>query len=273
MLEMILPPGACGDKPRPPPVAEETQASTMLIFRLLVAAHILTGTTGALSLWVPLLGRKGGPDHKSWGRIFVPAMLLTGFWAICMSLLTLAWPLQTHPQLVGKFDAGFIRGIFGWMMLHMGILTINLTWYGWLCVRNRQNHAANLEWRNLALQAAILIAAINLAVQGALIHQPLMIGASLVGLATGATNLYFLYKPKRRPQDWQKEHLKALVGAGISVYTAFMAFGSVRIFPALALHPAMWSVPLTLGVGTIIYHWRVLDRRFARIGARKEDLF
>jgi len=232
----------------------------MLIFKLLVAAHIGTGTTGALAFWVPILGRKGGADHRRWGRIFAFAMMATGFWAICMSLLTITMPLRTHPQLAGRFDTDFIRGIFGWLMLHMGILTINLAWYGWLCIRNRRDHAKNLEWRNLTLQAAILIAAVNLAVQGWLIHLPLMIGASFVGLATGATNLWFLYKPRRAPQDWLKEHIKGFVGAGISVYTAFMAFGSVRIFPALALHPAMWSIPLVVGVSLIIYHQQKIGR-------------
>jgi hypothetical protein len=65
--------------------------------------------------------------------------------------------------------------------------------------------------------------------------------------------------------DWQKEHLKALVGGGISVYTAFMAFGSVRILPELALNPIMWAIPLTIGVSIIIYQWAKLDgylRRF-----------
>jgi len=161
-----------------------------------------------------------------------------------------------------------VRGIFGWMMLHMGILTINLAWYGWLCIRNKRDHARNLEWRNVALQAAILVAAVNLAVQGWRIGQPLMIGASGVGLATGATNLWFLYKPRRGPLDWLKEHIKALVGAGISVYTAFMAFGSVRILPRLALHPGMWAIPLVIGVSLIIYYQRYVTRNVRAPRAR-----
>ncbi len=54
--------------------------------------------------------------------------------------------------------------------------------------------------------------------------------------------------------------MKALVGAGISVYTAFMAFGSVRIFPELALHPAMWAIPLSVGMVIIIWHRLAIDR-------------
>jgi hypothetical protein len=70
-------------------------------------------------------------------------MLATGALACAMSLLTLAAPMATHPHLVGKLDAAFIQGVFGWMMLYMGILTINLAWYGWQCVLNRRQHEAN----------------------------------------------------------------------------------------------------------------------------------
>lgn len=244
----------------------------MLLFKAFVAAHIVTGATGAVAFWVPIVARKGGVDHVRWGRVFTYAMIATGFWAICMSTLTLLMPWQTHPQLRGtQFDAPLIRGIFGWMMLHMGVLTINLAWYGWLCVLNKRDYSRNREWRNVVLQAAILIAAVNLAIQAWLIHQPLMMGACVVGLATGATNLFYIYKPRHPPGDWLKEHLKGLVGCGISVYTAFMAFGAVRIFPQLALHPAMWAIPLTVGLGIILYHWYQINRQF-RPQASKEAL-
>jgi len=186
-------------------------------------------------------------------------MLLTGTAAIAISVCTLIDPMATHPQLAGHpvlNDAALVRAIFGWMMLGLAILTINLAWYGLQCNRNRRDHAANLEWRNLSLQAATFIAASNCAWQGYLVGQPLMLGMSFIGWATVATNLYFLYKPKRATNDWLKEHIKALVGAGISVYTAFFAFGAVRTFPELALHPVVWAIPLVVGLTLIIYHQR-----------------
>ncbi|TCZ56622.1 hypothetical protein [Roseicella aquatilis] len=230
-----------------------------LLFDALIAVHILTGSTGAVAFWVPVVGRKGGEAHRRWGRVFTVAMLVTGTLAVAMSLFTLAAPLETHPHLAGRFDAAFIRGIFGWMMLHMGVLTINLAWYGWLAVRNGRRRERGREWRNLTLQPLVILAALNCAVQGFLIGQPLMMGISLVGVATGLTNLWFLYKPKPGPMDWLKEHVKALVGAGISVYTAFMAFGSVRILPELALNPLMWAIPLATGITLILVHWRRID--------------
>lgn len=231
------------------------------LFHALVAAHIVTGATSAIVFWVPVAGRKGGARHRAFGRVFTTCMLLTGSFAICMSLLTLADPFGTHPHLAGRFDAVFIRAIFGWLMLHMGILTVNLAWYGWTCVRNGRRREKGREWRNLALQPLVILAALNCAVQGWLAGQVLMIGLSFVGIATGLTNLWFLFKPQAGPMDWLKEHVKGLVGAGISVYTAFMAFGSVRIIPELALNPAMWAIPLVTGVSMILYHWRRIDRQ------------
>jgi hypothetical protein len=231
------------------------------LFHALVAAHILTGSTAAIAFWIPVLGRKGGADHRRWGRIFTRCMLATGSLAIVMSLLTLADPFGTHPHLEGRFDAVFIGGIFGWLMLHMGILTVNLAWYGWLCVVHGRRREGGREWRNILLQPLVILAAIVCAAQGWWAEQPLMVALSFVGVATGLTNLWFLYKPRARPLDWLKEHVKALVGAGISVYTAFMAFGSVRILPELALNPVMWAIPLTTGIGLILWHWRKIDRQ------------
>ena len=239
------------------------------VFHALVALHIITGSMGAIAFWVPVIGRKGGVNHKRWGKVFTICLLATGSFAVCMSLLTLYDPMGTHPHLVGMFEAPFIRGIFGWLMLHMGILTINLAWYGWLCVQNRRDHARNLTRFNVAMQFILILAAVNSAVQGLIIGQFLMIGLTVVGLATAGTNLRFLYKPVRGEKDWLDEHIKALVGAGISVYTAFFAFGSVRIMPEIALNPVLWSIPLVTGLTLIIYHQRkvAVQTRARRGGA------
>ncbi len=229
-----------------------------------VMAHIATGAVGLLAFWVPVLSQKGGINHRKWGRVFNCMMLATGSIAIAIATCTLLDPIATHqhitdPQLMKNPE--LVRGIFGWMMLYLAILTINLAWYGWLAVVNKRDHSLNLEWRNLFLQFAVIAAALNCAWQGWVIGQPLMMGISIIGLATGGTNLFFLYKPQRGANDWLNEHIKALVGAGISVYTAFFAFGAVRLMPELALNPLMWSVPLATGLGLILYHQRDVARQ------------
>ncbi|WP_197054367.1 hypothetical protein [Sphingomonas sp. 37zxx] len=232
----------------------------LVLFRCLIAVHIIAGAIAAVAFWIPVIGRKGGVNHRKWGRLFNRTVLFTGCMAVIMSLFTLANPMGVHPHLAGRFDSGFVRGIFGWMMLHNGILTINLAWYGWLCVINRRNVSANRTWLNVGLQFAVIIAAVVCAWEGAQINQPLMMGIAVVGMATGITNLVFLYARNPSPVDWLKEHVKALVGAGISVYTAFLAFGAVRLAPSLALQPAMWAVPLSVGLVILIFHRMRIDK-------------
>lgn len=245
--------------------------STHTLFEILVAIHIVTGATGLVSFWVPVAGRKGGKNHARFGKVFTMMMLVTGSVAIGIALTTLSDPIATHPQLVDhpEFgDARLIAGIFGWMMLYLATLTINLAWHGWLCIQNRRDHLANRAWHNLLLQALLTLASINCAWQGWQLDQILMVGISMVGFATVATNLWFLYKPNPRPLDRIKEHIKSLVGAGISVYTTFFAFGAVRYIPELALTPALWSVPLITGVTLIIYHQRAVTLQFRARVAR-----
>lgn len=226
-------------------------ALAIFLFHKLVVAHIATGTAGLITLWVPIAGRKGGEVHKMWGTVFVYALLATGSIAIFIALCTLIAPLETHPFFD---DAALVRGIFGWMMLYLAIMTITLAWYGRLCIRNRQQHARNRNALNLTLQALMFVAALNCAIQGWLIGQPLMLGIAVVGLAAGVLNTKFILTTKPPAMEWMIQHSRGVVGAGISVYTAFLAFGAVNLLPAIALHPVLWAIPCSLGVAYLLYH-------------------
>lgn len=237
------------------------------LFIVLVAIHITTGAPGLIGFWVPVFAKKGGDRHRWWGRIFSVLMLITGTVAMMMAALTLIAPMPTHPHLVEHPDFSdpvLVRGIFGWMMFYLGLLTVNLTWYGWACAVNKREQRKNQTPLNWALQAALFVASANCAIQGVLIGQPMMIGISMVGFATVATNVWFLMKSAPSPIEWLLEHIKAIVGTGISVYTAFFAFGAVRLMPELALAPGLWAIPLVTGLALIFYHRYQVTRRFTQ---------
>jgi cadmium resistance protein CadD (predicted permease) len=231
------------------------------VFFAFLVVHVATGVAGLVSFWVPVLGRKGAAAHRRWGRFFYNCLLVTATMAVGMSLCSLYAPLETHPKLD---DAGLVRGLFGWMMLYLAILTVSLCWHGLESVRNKLRHAANRSLANVGLQLVVIVAALNCAWQGWLIGQFLMMAISLVGIASGLTNLSFAFKASPGRSDYLKEHVKALVGAGISVYTAFLAFGAVRFMPHNAFDPTMWAVPLFLGILLIVYHQFQIDRKAKR---------
>ena len=81
-----------------------------------------------------------------------------------------------------------------------------------------------------------------------------MLGLPVVGVASGVTNLLFAYDDAPKRFAHMIEHVKALIGAGISAYTAFLAFGLVRLMPDQVFSPVLWSVPLVVGLSIIIWH-------------------
>ncbi len=237
----------------------------MLFFEAFLWTHIAFGVTGAVTFWIAMFSRKGGDRHRKWGRIFAWSLIVTGFCAVGMSLCTLAWPLETHPHIT---DVVLIRAIFGWMMLYLGILTVSLCWHGlgWSRTGRACPKPRSLD---VGLQLAVIAASANCALQGWLSGWHLMIGMSLVGFASAGTNLLFAFTAKPWRLQYQVEHFKALVGAGISVYTAFLAFGSVRLMPKMALTGYLWFPPIVLGVATIIW-WRQKTRSLDRAQSWRE---
>ena len=221
------------------------------LFEILVAAHILTGSIGLVCVWVPIIGKKGGRTHKRWGKVFAYSMLVTGSIAIGISLCTLNAPLETHPF---SEDANLIRGVFGWMMLYLATMTIMLAWYGLLCIRHRRHHERHRNPVNFLLQAATFVAAANCMYRGIELGHPIMIGISIVGLTAAVLNTRFILRTSPPLNEWIIQHTRGLVGAGISVYTAFLAFGAVNLLPAYAFNPILWATPTVLGVGLLLYH-------------------
>ena len=124
------------------------------------------------------------------------------------------------------------------MMLYLATLTIMLAWYGLLCIRNRRDHGATATALNLFLQAAVFVTAANCMLRG---HghcgNPIMMGISVVGLTAAMLNTRFILRRNPPLNEWLIQHTRGLVGAGISVYTAFLAFRRGEPAAGLRLQP------------------------------------
>lgn len=219
------------------------------LFNLVLAVHVGAGVVSLTSFWGAVLTRKGGLVHRRWGRVFAASIYAAGFMALGMGVLSLFWPLAMHPGLT---DEALYRGLFGWMMLYLALLTISMTRYGLQMVANKRDHGANRHWSMVALQVAVLVAGVNCAVQGIILGQPLMIGVSVIGFGTTLTYLWFMFRDAPGRLDYIPEHLKAMVATGIAAYTAFLSVGLVEMFPQHAFNPVLWGLPTVLGMGIII---------------------
>ncbi len=184
-----------------------------------------------------------------------------------MSSLTLLSPYGTHPDFAAHpiwRDEALTRGLFGWMMQYLAVLTLSLVWHGWGAARNKTAHVRDRNLLNVGLQLLVIVCALNVAWHGWTLRQPTMLGISVVGLASGGTNLWYAFTPAPKLFSYMYEHAKALVGAAISAYTAFLAFGLVRAMPDHAFNPVLWAMPCTIGLAIIIWH----QVRIARLRGR-----
>lgn len=232
----------------------------LLLFKALIVLHVAAGATGLVSFWVPILARKGGRLHRVWGKIFAYALLAAGGLAVAMSVMTIVAPFETHPHLRGgPLDATTIRALFGWLMLFLGTLTTSMAWFGLGCIWHKRQHDNHRHAGNVALQLAVPATALLCAVQGWRSGQMLMVGVAAVGVVSCYVNLSFMLAKAPVPKAYLQQHFRALIGAGISVYTAFLAFGAVQLMPSHAFNPVMWSVPSIVGFTLVVFHNRRIE--------------
>ncbi len=224
------------------------------LFHLVLAVHVGAGIVALSSFWGSVATRKGGPRHRQWGRVFASAIYVAGFCALAMGALSLRWPLAMHQGLT---DAPLYRGLFGWMMLYLALLTMSMTRYGLQMVANRRDHAANRHWSMVALQGLVLAAAIKCAWQGFALNQPLMVAVSAIGFGTTMTYIWYMFRAAPGRGAYIGEHLKAMVATGIAAYTAFLSVGLVGMFPAHAFNPLLWAIPTVFGMALILYFLRL----------------
>lgn len=234
----------------------------MHLFEALVILHILTGTLGLVAFWVPIATKKGAPPHRRWGRIACYGFLGAGVLAIAMALLSLYGPQTRIPSVT---DRTLFAGLFGWMMLYLGILTIGFVDYGLAVVRHARDRARLRSPRYQAVIAAVVASGAWCGYFGAAIGQPLMVLVAVVGIVAMALQEVFIFRREAARGAHVGEHFRALIGMGISAYTAFLSVGLVRSFPEQVFNPAIWAGPSVIGVSLIVYFTlRSPNRRRAR---------
>jgi hypothetical protein len=221
----------------------------MHLFEAIVILHVLAGGTGLISFWVPIAARKGSPRHRTWGRIACRAFMGAGALAIAMALLSLHGPEQRLPMIK---DRVLFNGLFGWMMLYLGMLTIGFAHYGQAVVRHRGDRLALRRWPHQLIFALVVALALNCGMYGLRTGQPLMALVALIGLVAVATQMVYIWRLRVTPGSHVPEHFRSLLGMGISAYTAFLSVGMIRLVPDHVFNPLVWAVPSIVGVGLII---------------------
>lgn len=226
------------------------------IFKALIIGHVLAGAAALVTFWVPVLSRKGGAAHRRWGRAFIRALCAAAILAIAMAIMNLTVSSDRHPTLA---DRDAFQGLFGWMMLYLGVLTLGLAQYGRAAARSGGTARVAATKLNLSVQALVALAAIICAFEGVRLGQPLMVVLAGLGLGSSVTFVVAMLRDPADRQSHIREHLKAMVGAGIAAYTAFLSVGLLQIMPEQVFNPLIWAIPSVIGVAVILTNLQRLN--------------
>jgi len=223
----------------------------MALFEALVVAHVAAGAVGLTAFWGPILTNKGSASHRKWGRAACYGFLGGGVLAIAMALLSLYGPDQRHPEVT---DRTLFDGLFGWMMLYLGVLTIGFVDYGLAVVRHSRDRRALRSLRHQAVIAAVLISGAWCGYFGYKVGHPLMMLVAFIGIAAMIIQQRYIWRRDDPPRaTYIGEHFRALIGMGISAYTAFLSVGLIRMVPEHVFNPAIWAGPSVIGVSLILW--------------------
>ena len=222
----------------------------MHLFEILVVLHVITGATGLIAFWVPIATRKGAGNHRRWGRIACYGFMGAGALAVAMALLSLFGPEKRIPSVT---DRALFDGLFGWMMLYLGLLTIGFADYGLSVVRHARSREALRGWRYQVVIAGVMLSALYCGYYGFGIGEVLMMAVAALGVVAMGLQQVFIWRPTApSPRAYVGEHFRALIGMGISAYTAFMSVGLIRWVPEHVFNPLIWAGPSIVGVSLII---------------------
>lgn len=216
--------------------------------------HVAAGFVGLAAFWIPIFSRKGGSNHRLFGRIFkwcAYIVLAGAAVGLALNYLNLA------RRGIGPSD---IPGDFAFL-----VFLSYLTFVTFVIVRHGTEvllHKRELVTMNRPLDRLLGwggIAASVFLVAYALYYAPpnriLLFALSPIGFAAGSGILRVLKGKRPERNAWLLEHLGAMLGAGIAFHTAFAVFGATRLFDLgfegwVAVIP--WILPTLLGVPATI---------------------
>lgn len=235
----------------------------MALFEALVVAHVITGAVGLTAFWGPIVTKKGAARHRSWGKTACYGFLGAGALAIAMALLSLYGPEHRHPEVT---DRALFDGLFGWMMLYLGTLTIGFVDYGLAVVKHSRNRRALRSLRYQAVMAAVIVSGAWCGIYGWQVGHPLMMLVAFIGIVSMLIQQLYIWRPVEPPRttpalkqrsgranEYVGEHFRALIGMGISAYTAFLSVGLIRWVPEEVFNPLVWAGPSVIGVSLILF--------------------
>jgi uncharacterized membrane protein len=215
------------------------------------AFHIGAGCVALVSMWVPMLARKGGPLHRRAGRVFVGAMALVSATGLVISSYRLASATRAWMHAGAVF------------LLYVSLLTAAGAFKGMRVLKRKQRVPGRRDALAIAVAAGLVLASLPVMLLGASLGSPLLTWFPVIGVVGGSADLrYWLQQPRER-MHWWYEHMGDMLGTCIAALSAFLVVNAQNLgLPRFSLF--VWLLPTLVGVPAIVVWTLHYRRRFER---------
>ncbi|WP_126841379.1 DUF2306 domain-containing protein [Idiomarina tyrosinivorans] len=218
----------------------------------LLLLHIFLGSLALCLVWVPILSRKGGLNHRRFGRYYSLAMLAVGISGVVMSSLVLAWPTVIKAQAFASSEhpealLEMVQNMWSLLLL-LSWLTVSGVIHGNWVLKYKHQRQKLRSWGWLVLP-------LGLAVGGLWVLKIALFSGSVLHVVFGSlalwssfTMLRYVYRKEVTNTAWLLEHIAAMGGSAVGAYTAFFAFGGRHLLSfASGYQLVFWIVPGIVG--------------------------
>lgn len=239
------------------------------LLAIFVLVHIAAGFVGLGAFWVPIFSRKGGGNHRLYGRVFKYCAYVV-LWAALVSVSIRITDARVNGVSIRENpdDFGFI-----FFLGYLAIVTLIGMRHGFKVLDQKQdltrlNTGLNVASGWLAIAASVFVIGFALLLQPA--NMIILLALSPLGFNNGISILRVVAGKRTGSKVWFYEHMGALMGSGIAFHTAFAVFGSVQLFDLglegfIAVIP--WVAPAMIGIPAISIWTRHYKRKFGDAAA------
>jgi hypothetical protein len=222
------------------------------IHSLLFVIHIIFGSMALILFWVPIVTKKGGLDHRKFGRHYANTMYAVAASGALMALMVIFAPLVIKHQLVNENTdtKQFVLNlrIFWSFLLYLSLLTFVNVRHGILVLKNKKQHSNMRQWPHLFSIGLLLVGGLLLFSLGITYSNTLHIIFGVLGTVLAIQSSRFCLAKSVPVNRWLVEHIGSSIGSGIGVYTAFMSFGGRSMFGNIGEWQfVFWVAPGVIG--------------------------
>lgn len=222
------------------------------IHSLLFVIHIIFGSMALILFWVPIVTKKGGLDHRKFGRHYANTMYAVAASGALMALMVIFAPLVIKHQLVNENTdtKQFVLNlrIFWSFLLYLSLLTFVNVRHGILVLKNKKQHSNMRQWPHLFSIGLLLVGGLLLFSLGITYSNTLHIIFGVLGTVLAIQSGRFCLAKSVPVNRWLVEHIGSSIGSGIGAYTAFMSFGGRSMFGNIGEWQfVFWVAPGVIG--------------------------